>query len=152
MEEFTNFLIDEWPLTLAFLFIAILLGRSFLEPMITGVKNIKAQDAVRLMNNEGTLVLDVRLEKEYKEGHIIDSVHIPLGALESRIRELDSYKGNTVVIYCHTGMRSKQAGNILKKHGFEEMYSIDGGIGAWSAANLPVNKETKRKGKKSKND
>jgi len=152
MEDFTNFLFDQWPLSLAFAFILILIVRSFLEPVLTGVKNIKAQDAVRLMNNEGTLVLDVRLEKEYKEGHILDSVHIPLGALESRIRELDGYKGNTVIIYCHTGMRSKQAGSILKKHGFEDMYSIDGGIGAWTASNLPVNKTTKRKSKKAKND
>ncbi len=152
MEDFTNFLFDQWPLSLAFAFIAILLGRSFLEPMLTGVKNIKAQDAVRIMNDENTVVLDVRLEKEYKEGHIIDAIHIPVGALASRIRELDGYKANTMVIYCHTGMRSKQAGGILKKHGFTEMYSIDGGIGAWSAANLPVNKTTKKKSKKSKND
>jgi len=152
MEDITNFLFDQWPLTLAFLFITILIGRSFLEPMITGVKSIKAQDAVRIMNDEGTLVLDVRLDKEYKEGHILDAVHIPLGKLETRIPELEKSKGSTVVIYCQSGMRSKQAGNILKKHGFEEMYSVDGGIGAWIAANLPVIKETKRKSKKSKND
>jgi len=152
MEEFTNFLFDEWPLTLAFLFIVILIGRSFLEPLITGVKSIKAQNAVRLMNDDDTLVLDVRLEKEYKEGHILDSVHIPLGALDSRVRELEQYKNNAVVIYCQTGMRSKQAGNTLKKHGFENMFSIDGGIGAWAAANLPINKATKKKNKKSKND
>ncbi|MDH3327110.1 MAG: rhodanese-like domain-containing protein, partial [Gammaproteobacteria bacterium] len=103
----------------------------------------------RMMNDDDTLVLDVRLEKEYKEGHILGSVHIPLGALESRIRELDQYKGNTVVIYCQTGMRSKQAGNTLKKHGFENMFNIDGGLGAWAAANLPVNKTEKRKNKKS---
>lgn len=151
MEQYINFLIDEWPLSLAFVFIVILIGRSFLEPMLTGVKNIKAQDAVRLMNDDNTLVLDVRLDKEYKEGYIIGSVHIPVGTLESRIKELDDYKGNSVVIYCQTGMRSKQAGTTLKKHGFENMHSIDGGMGAWLAANLPVEKEEKKKGKKSKN-
>ena len=152
MEDFTNFLFDQWPLSLAFAFIVILLGRSFLEPLLTGVKNIKAQDAVRIMNDENTLVLDVRLDKEYKEGHILDAVHIPVGALASRIPELDDYKNSTVVIYCHTGMRSKQAGGILKKHGFEDLYSIDGGLGAWAACNLPVNKATKKKSKKLKND
>jgi len=152
MEDFTNFLFEQWLLSLAFLFIVILIGRSYLEPMLTGVKNIKAQDAVRLMNDDNTVVLDVRLEKEYKEGHILDAVHIPVGALDSRVRELDAYKNSKIVIYCQTGMRSKQAGGILKKHGFTEMYSIDGGIGAWAAANLPVNKSNKKKGKKSKND
>lgn len=151
MEQFINFLFDEWPLSLAFVFIVILIGRSYLEPIMTGVKNIKPQDAVRIMNNDNTLVLDVRLEKEYKEGHILGAVHIPLGALASRINELDQYKDSTVIIYCHTGMRSKQAGSILKKHGFKDMYSIDGGIGAWTAANLPVNKSEKRKSKKQKN-
>jgi len=147
MEEFTNFLFDEWPLTLALIFIIILIGRSFLEPILSSVKNIKPQDAVRLMNDEDTTVLDVRLEKEFKEGHILDSLHIPVGALESRIRELDEAKDNALIINCQTGMRSKQAGSILKKHGFNTMYCIDGGMNAWVNANFPVSKSGKRKQK-----
>jgi len=148
MEQFTNFLFDEWPLTLALLFIIILLARSYLEPIFSGVKTIKAQEAVRLMNDESTVVVDVRLEKEFKEGHILDSIHIPVGALESRIRELDNSKDKTVILNCQTGMRSKQAGAILKKHGFTTLYSIDGGMNAWINANFPIDKATKRKNKK----
>jgi len=148
MEQFTNFLFDEWPLTLALVFIIVLIARSYLEPMLSGVKAIKPQDAVRFMNDENTIVVDVRLEKEFKEGHILDSIHIPVGALESRIRELDSSKDNTVILNCQTGMRSKQAGTILKKHGFTTLYSIDGGMNAWINANFPIDKATKRKNKK----
>jgi len=148
MEQFTNFLFDEWPLTLALVFIIILLGRSYLEPIFSGIKTIKAQEAVRLMNDENTIVVDVRLEKEFKEGHILDSIHIPVGALESRIRELDSAKDKTVILNCQTGSRSKQAGTILKKHGFENLFSIDGGMNAWINSNFPIDKATKRKNKK----
>ncbi len=148
MDQFIDFLFEEWPLTLAFVFITILIGRSYLEPILTGVKDIKPLDAVRIMNHENTLVLDVRLEKEFKEGHILNSTHIPLGALESRIKEIADHKDNTVVIVCQTGMRSKQAGSILKKHGFEKMYNIEGGLNAWINANLPVEKSTKKKQKK----
>jgi len=144
MEQFTNFLFDEWPLTLAFVFITILLGRSFLEPMMSGVKAVKPQEAVRLMNDDDTVIVDVRLEKEFKEGHIIDSIHIPVGALESRIRELDSAKDKKIIVNCQTGMRSKQGGAILKKHGFENLNSIDGGMNAWINANLPVSKSSKK--------
>lgn len=148
MEQFTNFLFDEWPFTLALIFIIILLGRSFLEPIFSGVKTIKPQDAVRLMNDDNTIVVDVRLEKEFKEGHVLDSIHIPVGALESRIRELDHAKDKTIIVNCQTGMRSKQAGSILKKHGFTNLYSIDGGMNAWINANFPINKSSKRKNKK----
>ncbi|MDX1811162.1 MAG: rhodanese-like domain-containing protein [Gammaproteobacteria bacterium] len=148
MDQFIDFLFEEWPLTLGFVFIVILIGRSFLEPILSGVKDMKPQDAVRIMNDDDTLVLDVRLEKEYKEGHILDATHIPVGALESRIKEISEYKSKPVVIYCQTGMRSKQAGGILKKHGFETMYNIAGGLNGWINANLPVNKGTKKKAKK----
>ena len=145
MEQFTNFLFDEWPLSLALVFIIILIGRSYLEPIMSGIKTLKAPDAVRLMNGDDTVILDVRLEKEFKEGHILDSIHIPVGALESRIKELNNSKDNTVILNCQTGMRSKQAGAILKKHGFANLYSIDGGMNAWASANLPVSKSSKRK-------
>lgn len=148
MEQFIDFLFDEWPLTLAFVFIVVLLGRSFLEPILTGVKDLKPQDAVRLMNDENSLILDVRLEKEFKDGHILEATHIPLGSLESRIKEISEKKNDPVVIYCQTGMRSKQAGSVLKKHGFETMYSLEGGLNAWINANLPINKAAKRKQKK----
>jgi len=147
MDQFIDFLYDEWLLSIIFVFICILIGRSFLEPLVTGVKNIKAQEAVRLMNDENTLVLDVRLEKEYQEGNILDSKHIPVGALDSRINEVSDNKNGTVIVYCQTGMRSKQAGSILKKHGFETIYNIDGGMNGWINANLPINKEQKRKKK-----
>jgi len=150
MEQFIDFLFEEWIFSAAFVFIVILLGRSFLEPILTGVKTIKPQEAVRLMNDENTVVLDVRLEKEFKEGHIMDSLHIPLGAVATRIKELTDYKSQNVILYCQTGMRSKQAGTILKKHGFTSMYNIDGGINGWLNANLPISKETKRKKKSEK--
>jgi len=150
MDQFIDFLFEEWLFTAAFVFITILILRSFLEPIMTGVKTIKAQEAVRLMNDENTVVLDVRLEKEFKEGHIMDSIHIPLGAIATRIKELTNYQDKDVILYCQTGMRSKQAGSILKKHGFTTMYSIEGGINGWLNANLPINKDKKRKKKSDK--
>ena len=150
MDQFIDFLFEEWFLSAIFIFLVILLGRSFLEPVLTGVKTIKPQDAVRLMNNDNTVVVDVRLEKEFKEGHIMDSLHIPLGAMASRVKELTDYKTHNLILYCQTGMRSKQAGTILKKQGFGTMYSIDGGINGWINANLPIDKTTKRKKKSEK--
>ncbi|HFE38986.1 MAG TPA: rhodanese-like domain-containing protein [Gammaproteobacteria bacterium] len=151
MEEFTNFLFDEWPLTLAFIFITVLIGRSFLEPILSGVKTLTAQDAVRMINDGNTVVLDVRVDKEFNEGHILDSIHIPFGMLDSRIRELDEHKAKAIIVNCQNGMRSKQAGSILKKHGFTKLFSIDGGMNGWINANFPVTKKEKRKGKKTKN-
>lgn len=148
MDQILDFLFDEWALSIAFLFVTTLIARSFLEPVLSGVKNVKPQEAVRLINDDNTVVLDVRLENEFNNGHILNSLHIPVGALDSRIKELESHKNGTIVLNCQTGARSKQAASILKKHGFTSMYSIEGGINAWVNANLPLNKGGKRKQKK----
>lgn len=148
MNQLIDFLADQWPLTLALAVITALLGRSFLEPSLSGLKDLKAQDMVRVMSNDNAFVLDVRLDKEYKEGHIINAINIPVGALESRIKEILDRKNNPVIIYCQTGMRSKKAGAILKKHGFETMYNLSGGLNSWINANLPLNKSGKQKQKK----
>jgi rhodanese-related sulfurtransferase len=91
--------------------------------------------------NDDALVLDVREDKEWAEGHIPNAKHIPLGQLSKRISELDKYKDKPIVVSCRSGHRSATACRTLKKDGFEQTHNLMGGIIAWENANLPVTKK-----------
>ncbi len=103
--------------------------------------DISPQQAVQLMSHEsGSLVLDVREDSEYQKGHIKDSIHIPMGSLASRVGELEKHKTKNVILGCRSGSRSGRACSILKKHGFEKIYNLRGGVLAWENDNLPMKK------------
>jgi rhodanese-related sulfurtransferase len=108
-------------------------GRRF-----SGIKSIGPVEATQLNNHEDAIFLDVREDGEYRNGHIPGTIHIPLKQLPERVAELNKYQGQPVIACCRTGSRSTSAGSILTKHGFERVYNLDGGIGAWQSANLPV--------------
>lgn len=78
------------------------------------------------------LLLDVRQPDEHAEGKIPGSVLIPLGELAGRAGELNT--GRSIVVYCHSGMRSAMACRALRRAGFERVRNLAGGICAWRAA------------------
>ena len=138
MEQLLSFAAQQWYLLLALVFIIAMLVNSFVSA--AGVNNVPPSEAVALINRQNAVVLDVRTDEEFKQGHIINSVHIPVGLLLSRINELESHKAQPLVVVCRTGQRSTQACSILRKHGFESLHGMSGGITAWQAANLPLAK------------
>lgn len=136
MEKLPEFLANHWMLTSSLVFIIFLLVKSFLDDR--GITLLKPQGAVELINRSEALVLDVRSDDEYKDGRILDAVHIPLGLLGNRLQELDKFRGRPIVVSCRSGSRSRQACAMLKKSGFDQLYVLDGGVMAWQNANLPL--------------
>ena len=94
--------------------------------------------ATQLVNDGGGLFVDVRDEKEYKSGHLINARNFPLAKLEERMHELEKLKGRDLVVYCDNGMRTSRATAKLRKRGFEKLYTLAGGLTAWEKASLPV--------------
>jgi len=84
----------------------------------------------RLDSGQVGLLLDVRDDWEHSMAAIADSTHIPLAELVDRLQEL-AFEDD-IVVYCHVGQRSYQAGLILKEAGFNNVYNLAGGIDAWS--------------------
>ena len=107
---------------------------------LSGVKDVGIMEVVQLINHKDAVVLDVREESEYYSGHVPHSRHIPLGALGKRHIELERYKNRPLVVVCRSGARSGRACGMLRKLGFEEVYNLSGGVGAWQQANLPLEK------------
>lgn len=124
-------------------FVATLAALLFSEVRrrISGMSSVGPLEATQLSNRENAVFLDIREDGEYKGGHIPDAIHIPYRQLTDRVNELNRFKNAPVIAYCRSGARSAGVGGILKKHGFETVYNLGGGIVAWQNANLPVSRK-----------
>lgn len=96
--------------------------------------------ATQLINQGKGVILDVREPAAFAEGHLRDAKNIPLKELPNRIGELDKFKSKAVIAVCQAGVQSAKAAAQLKKAGFNEAFSLDGGVAAWQAQGLPVAK------------
>ena len=105
-----------------------------------GSASVSTLQATLLMNQQNALVLDVREAAEYEKAHVLGARNIPLGELEARSAELEKHKAKPVIVVCDTGNRSGRAAAALRKEGFEQVFTLGGGIGAWQQAGLPVEK------------
>jgi rhodanese-related sulfurtransferase len=133
-----SFVLDNWYLFLT----ALVSGGLLLWPMLAdnmGGAKVSAADAVRLINREKAVLIDISEPAEYAAGHAVGARSIPLSALETS-RELPKNKSLPLVVVCPTGTRAPRAVVALKKLGFENTTALAGGLAAWRAANLPTEK------------
>jgi rhodanese-related sulfurtransferase len=141
VSRLTEFVINHWALSLSFVGILILLIANEVRSRLYGAPQLGPHAATQTLNSEDALVLDVREDREFQQGHIANALHIPLAQLNKRLPELEKYRDRTVVTYCRSGQRSNSAAALLRKHGFASVYNLAGGIAAWQSANLPVTKK-----------
>ncbi len=96
-------------------------------------KQITATDlSTRLGVGEKILLVDVRQPEEYALAKIAGSTLIPLPELMSRVGEVEPGDGTSIVVYCHHGVRSVTGAAILERAGNARVFSLAGGIDAWS--------------------
>lgn len=138
--DYVDFAIKYWYLFVALIVVLGLLVLGPITQLVHGVKSVNVWDAVRMINHESAIVVDVCDPPEFKTGHIPNAINIPLNGLVGRIKELDKHKSKPIVLSCRGGNRSNRGAVILRKHGFEKVYMLAGGFMAWERDNLPVEK------------
>ncbi len=110
--------------------VLVLLVLWFLYKMFYPVKGLKTLQAGEFAEqSKGQLIVDVREVHEYKRGHLVKAVNVPLSQFKSRLAEIP--KDKPVYLYCQSGMRSKQAASQLSANGYTEVYHLQGGILTW---------------------
>ncbi len=92
----------------------------------------------RLDAGEKLLIVDVREESEWGRGHIPGSVHLGKGIIERDIEVAVPDTSKEIILYCGGGFRSAIAADNLKKMGYANAISMDGGWRGWTEAGLPV--------------
>lgn len=145
MQQFIEFATNHWDLFLALLIILLMLSGTTLISALRGIRQVGPEEATQLINHDGGVVIDVRDDKEYAEGHIINSLHVPMASVQSRIGELEKYKQKPVIVSCRSGARSNTVSGWLRKHNFENVANLKGGVMAWQNAGLPLSKKKSKK-------
>jgi len=113
-------------------------GMLLFQTLRGGGNNISVADATLKLNREDAVIVDVRETHEWDRGHIPNARHIALGQIGKRIHELEKFKSRPIIVVCASGNRSSSACGALKRAGFEQVFNLAGGIGAWTDASLPV--------------
>lgn len=125
------------------LLVAFVSGAMLVWPMVNkaagGATSVPPSEAVRLINREKGLLVDVCEPEEYAKGHATGARNIPFGKLEGA-KELPSNKALPVILLCASGARAGRAAGLLRKAGYEKAVAVAGGNSAWREAQLPMEK------------
>ncbi len=127
-----------WHLFAALAAIIALLAFEPLRKRRGGIRSVSADELPRVMRDENIVVLDVSEAKEFASSHIPKARNIPISRLESDIQTINKFKARPVVVCCRMGNRSAKAASVLKKNGFTDIRTLQGGMAAWTKENLPV--------------
>ncbi len=92
------------------------------------------------MPRDGHILIDVREDREWADGHAAGAIHLSKGVIERDIESEIPDKSTTMVLYCGGGYRSALTAVELQKMGYTSVISLDGGWRAWNQAGLPVEK------------
>lgn len=95
------------------------------------IKHISMNDIVQIMEeNENYIILDVRTQAEYNQGHIPNAICIPNETIDENVVNKLPDKNQMILVYCRSGNRSRQAAEKLKKLGYTNLIEF-GGIIDW---------------------
>jgi rhodanese-related sulfurtransferase len=120
-------------------------AEGFLALVREAKKRIKEEDVQaikkKIDSGEPMILVDVREESEWARGHIPNAIHLGKGIIERDIEKAIPDKSASIVLYCGGGFRSALAADNLKKMGYSNVISMDGGWREWTQANFPTIKD-----------
>jgi rhodanese-related sulfurtransferase len=133
-----KFIIDNWTLIL----LALASGGMLAWPLIkrgTAGGGVSTSEAVRLINREKGVLIDVCEPAEFAASHAAGARNVPLGRLQGA-KELPTNKTLPVLVMCASGARASRAAAQLRSAGYEKAVAVSGGNAAWRDASLPIEK------------
>ena len=104
------------------------------ETNVAGVKR-------RMDAGEKFLLVDVREDHEWGNGHLPGAVHMGRGIIERDIEKAVPDMNTKIVLYCGGGFRSALSADNLQKMGYSHVESMDGGWRGWTEAGLPTQRD-----------
>ena len=102
------------------------------------IAEISPAEARKLIENGEAVLIDVREESDWREGHAKGAKHLSRGVIELEIEEQIPDVKKPIICYCGGGSRSALVAESLQKMGYENVRSMAGGLRAWKEAGLPT--------------
>ena len=149
MDKLLEFTGNHTLLVLALLVSFFVVAFTELRRKASGLVNIEAIEAVKLINNDA-VVIDLRSIDAFSKGHIVNARNIPSDEHEAKMDNLGAMKTKPIIAVCDAGTSATKAVAALRTAGFESAYGLKGGMAGWSQAGLPVVTGKKTKAKKAK--
>ena len=105
------------------------------------VENVGVEEFDKLRTEKNAVVLDVRTEKEFKDGHIPGAVNMDVNAPDfaKKLAALD--KDKTYLVHCAAGRRSLKACGVMDQSEFKKLVNLEDGFTSWTKAGKPVEKK-----------
>lgn len=132
--DFFVFISEQWMLVSVLLALVYVFMLS--EQMKAG-KALSTHQVTALINRDEAVLLDVRDAKEFQLSHIAGAMNIPVGALDTRLAELEKHRTKIIVVTDKMGQQASVVGRKLRRLGFQ-VRRLQGGMGEWLAQRLPV--------------
>ncbi len=140
LHRLPEFLGNHFYLTLGFIGVLVALLVTEVQRFTRGYKALTPAGLTQLVNRENALLIDVSSLQDFEKGHVPGARHVAISQFDAENKELAKARDLPVAIYCRNGQTSGQAAQRLVKAGFSRVYWLEGGLGAWSEAQLPLAK------------
>ena len=141
MEQFITFLSNNGMLSAVWVALVVMIIVTTIKINLSPVKQISPQDLTFLMNREQGVALDIRSDKDFNAGHILDAISLSNEKItKNGFVSLEKHKQNPIIVVCSAGLSAVKIANDMHKAGFARVSVLKGGMGAWQSAGLPVTK------------
>ncbi|WP_170143368.1 rhodanese-like domain-containing protein [Orbus hercynius] len=142
ISEIIPFIKNHPILTLAWIALFVAIIYLTVKSKLTKVKTITNAQAIHMMNKQEAVIVDLRSADHFKKGHITEALNIlPIDIKNGSIKLIEKYKTSPVILVDDNGMLANASGDILSKHGFEQVFALKDGISGWNGENLPLVKK-----------
>ncbi|MBZ9611238.1 rhodanese-like domain-containing protein [Rheinheimera maricola] len=139
MQQYIDFISNHPILTAVWLVLFIMLISSVIKSRFSVVKQVSPTELTMQVNRSNAVVLDIRNEADFAKGHITSARHLPLADIEKQqLSGLEKHKAEPIIVVCQAGMSAQKAATSLLKQGFTTVSVLQGGMGSWTGASLPV--------------
>jgi len=112
-------------------------SKNIIDEARSQIKQVDIDEARKMLERPGTVLIDVRESDEWRQGHIPQAIGIPRGFLELRVEEKVPDHNVPVILQCASGTRSLLAARTLREMGYAKVYNLVGGFNAWKDRGLP---------------
>ena len=141
MNEFVAFLGDNPILTDAWVLLFVVLVSGVIGGMLSNVKELSTHDTTLLMNRENAIIIDIRKNNEYRQGHILGAKALSEDDVKkANFSSLEKYKDKPIIVVCAMGMSAKKVAQAIAKTGHQQVSVLKGGMATWQNEKLPVSK------------
>lgn len=146
MDQFVEFVGNHYLLSSIWIFVFFAIIYSYLKQMTSSVQNLSPSQVTQKINREDGVVVDIRKKDEFNRGHIAGALHLAIEKIQkNELSSLEKSKTKPIIVVCNAGLSASGAAETLVKNGFADVSILQGGMGTWTGANLPVSKPTGKK-------